>query len=47
MPRLNIYLPDDVVEEFDGKLEGRPRSKTIRKLIEGYNEGRFKIDWKA
>ena len=45
MPRMNIYLPDDVTKKLDGKLEGRPRSLVLRKLAEGYIRGEFKIDW--
>ena len=43
---MNIYLPDDTTAELDAKLEGRSRSLVIRKLVEGYIRGDFKIDWR-
>ena len=46
MPKITIYLPDKTVEEMDAKLEGRSRSLVIRKLVEMWIEGEFKIDWR-
>ena len=47
MPKITIYLPEKTVEDMDAKLEGRSRSLVIRKLVEGYVDGNFKIDWRS
>lgn len=47
MPKITIYLPEKTVEDMDAKLEGRSRSLVIRKLVEQWNEGKTKIDWRA
>ena len=43
---VHIYLPDTTHDELVDKLEGRPKSAVIRKLVEGYIRGDFEIDWR-
>jgi hypothetical protein len=41
-----VYVKEDRLELLDKKCEGRSRNKVLRKLIDGFIEGKFEIDWR-